>query len=60
MTVLNIEYPKFIFISFDLSLPSDLYNKKGKLNNTNILNYLSFQRLKDNIDIIKIIDRGKN
>ena len=53
MTVLNIEYPKFIFISFYLSSPSDLYKKRGKMNDLNTLNNLSFQRLKDNIDIIK-------
>ena len=42
-------------IGFEFSLPEDLYNKDNKLNSLEILNLLSFNRLKGNIEIIKNI-----
>ena len=46
--------PQSIIIGFEFSLPEDLYNEDNKLNSLDTLNFLSFNRLKSNIEIKKI------
>lgn len=49
----KVEYPKFLFIGFDFSIGSDIENIEGEVNSIDKQNLLSFNRLKDNLDLIK-------
>ena len=53
ITITKVLCPHFIMIGFEFSLPEDLYNDKNELNSIERLNLLSFNRLKNNIEIIK-------
>ena len=53
--ITKVECPKIIIIGFELSLPEDLYNSKNELNSVEAMNILSFDRLKNNIEIIKTL-----
>ena len=55
VTILNVLCPSFIFIGFEFSLPEDLEDSKGKVNSTEALNLLSFNREKKNLLTIKSI-----
>ena len=53
--IIKVECPKIIIIGFEFSLPEDLYNSRNELNSVEAMNILSFDRLKNNIDIIKTL-----
>ena len=53
VTILKVQCPKFILVGFEFSLAEDLYNEQHKLNSLETLNLLSFNRLKNNIELIK-------
>ena len=48
-----MQCPQVIIIGFEFSLPTDLYNDENKLNSIETLNLISFNRLKNNIELIK-------
>ena len=52
-TISKIEYPKFLFIGFDFAIGSDIENIEGKVNSIEKQNLLSFNRLENNLDLIK-------
>ena len=51
--ITKVECPKIIIIGFEFSLPEDLYNSKNELNSIETMNIISYNRLKNNIEIIK-------
>ncbi len=51
--ITNIDYPLFFFIGFDFSIISDINDKKGMINSLEKQNLLAFDRLKNNLGLIK-------
>ena len=58
-TIIKVEVPNIIFIGFELSNENDLYNnvnsdnEENNINSVERLNLICFNRMKDNIKIIK-------
>ena len=51
--IAKVEYPTFLFISFDFAIGVDHENIYGNSNSISMQNLLAFNRLKDNLNVIK-------